>query len=360
MSNSATAMVFTGAGLPLERREFDIPEPQADEMLVRVLGCTLCGSDLHTFEGRRSVAVPTVLGHEILGRIVAVGPDARPVDSTGASLGVGDRVTWSIVASCGRCHCCQRNLPQKCERMLKYGHEPLRPGGEWTGGLADYCLLASGTAIVRLPDDLPDEVACPANCATATIAAAVEAAGDLNGRHVLVVGAGLLGLTACAMARSLGASEVVCLDTNADRLRRAEAFGATRLATSTDLAATVASATDRRGIDVAFELSGSPDACESALGSLALGGRLVLVGAVFPTRPIPLLMEQIIRRHLTLTGVHNYAPPHLHRAVSFLARERQYPFESLVTDWLPLSEANRAFQLAHNRSHLRMGVRPDE
>lgn len=353
-------MVFTGPGQPLERCEFDVPALRADEILVRVMGCTLCGSDLHTFEGRRSVAVPTVLGHEILGLIVAVGPDARPLDSTGVSLGVGDRVTWSIVASCGRCYCCQRNLPQKCERMLKYGHEPLQPGDEWTGGLADYCLLASGTAIVRLPDELPDAIVCPANCATATIAAAVEAAGDLTGRRVLVAGAGLLGLTACAMARSLGASEVVCLDTNADRLRRAEAFGATRLVTSNDLAAVVSSATDHRGVDVAFELSGSPDACESALGSLGLGGRLILVGAVFPTRAVPLLMEQVIRRHLTLTGVHNYAPPHLHRAVNFLARERQYPFESLVADWLPLSEANRAFQLARNPSHLRVGVRPDE
>ena len=344
--SGARAMVFTGAGNPLEQRVFDVPEPRGDEVLVRIIGCTLCGSDLHSFEGRRSVAVPTVLGHEILGRIVAAGRDATLMDATGSPLQVGDRVTWSIVASCGRCYCCQRRLPQKCEHMLKYGHEPLRPGGEWTGGLADYCLLASGTAIVRIPGTLADSTACPANCATATIAAAVEAAGDLRGRIVLVAGAGLLGLTACAMARAQGASEVVCLDTNPARLARSESFGATRLVSPNDLASVLAATTDRRGADVALELSGSPEACESLLGSLGLGGCLILVGAVFPTRPVPLLMEQVIRRHLTVTGIHNYAPRHLQQAVAFLDQQRQFPFDAVVTDWLPLSDANRAFELA--------------
>lgn len=360
MSGSAVAMVFTGSGQPLERREFDVPEPRGDEVLVRIIGCTLCGSDLHSFEGRRTVAVPMVLGHEILGRIVAVGPDAPRVDATGSPLAIGDRVTWSIVASCGRCYCCQRKLPQKCERMLKYGHERLRPGGEWTGGLADYCLLASGTAIVRVPDQLLDSVACPANCATATIAAAIESAGDMRGRRVLVAGAGLLGLTACAMARSSGATEVICLDTNRDRLARSEAFGATRVVGPNELASVIAACTEGRGVDVAFELSGSADACESILGSLGLGGRLVLVGAVFPTRPIPLLMEQVIRRHLTIVGIHNYAPIHLQQAVKFLASGQQFPFGEVVTDWLPLSEANRAFSLARNPASLRIGLRPDE
>ena len=360
MKSSARAMVFTEAGQPLELSEFDVPTPQHDEILVEVLGCTLCGSDLHSFEGRRKVAVPTVLGHEILGRVVAVGSDAGKTDFTGMPFDIGERVTWSIVASCGRCYCCQRQLPQKCERMVKYGHEPLRPGGEWTGGLADYCLLASGTAIVRVPDHLPDSVACPANCATATIAAALESAGEIAGRTVLVAGAGLLGITACAMARSRGAREVICCDTDQARRTRALDFGATRIADPSELVAIAASATDQRGIDIAVELSGSPDACELALGCLGLAGRLILVGGVFPTRPVPLLMEQIIRRHLTITGIHNYAPHHLHQAVDFLSHASAYPFDSLVSNWVSLPQANEAFHLAKDPSRLRVGVRPDQ
>ena len=240
--------------------------------------------------------------------------------------------------------------------MTKYGHESLRPESVWTGGLADYCLLVSGTCVIKLPDDLPDSVVCPANCATATIAAAMEAAGDLRGSTVLIAGAGMLGLTACSMAKFLGAREIIVVDVRRERLDQAELFGATRTTDPDGLAPTIQLATDGRGIDVAMELTGSANACEMALASLGLGGKLILVGGVFPTRPLSVFMEQIIRRHLTLTGIHNYAPQHLIHAIQFLSQAKADPFESLVSDWLPLEEANRAFQLAQDPSRFRVGV----
>src|SRR6185369_16360679 len=127
---TSLAAVFTGARQPLDMRRISVPNLQRAEILVRVLGCTLCGSDLHTFDGRRTVAVPTILGHEIVGRIEAFGPTASLHDFGGEELQIGDRVTWSIVASCGECFYCRRGLQQKCERMVKYGHEPLRPRQE--------------------------------------------------------------------------------------------------------------------------------------------------------------------------------------------------------------------------------------
>jgi alcohol dehydrogenase len=162
------------------------------------------------------------------------------------------------------------------------------------------------------------------------------------------------------MARSLGAAEVICVDTNKNRLDRAVAFGATRVGLADETTRIVAEATERRGADVAMELSGSADACEMALANLGLGGRLVLVGAVFPTRAVPLAMEQVIRRHLTLTGVHNYSPRHLQCAVDFMTRERGYPFKTTVTNWVPLPEANRAFELARHPSSLRIGIRSED
>ena len=197
----------TVRGTPLELSEFPTPEPAGAEVLVEVIACTLCGSDLHTMSGRRIEPVPTVLGHEILGRIVAFGPAAARRDAAGQPLGLGDRVTWAIVASCGECFFCRRSLPQKCERRVKYGHEALAPRRDLTGGLAEHCVLAPGSAIFRVPDRLPDEAACPANCATATVAGAIEAAGDLAGRSVLIMGCGMLGVTASAWAASLGALE---------------------------------------------------------------------------------------------------------------------------------------------------------
>ncbi|MFT3920919.1 MAG: alcohol dehydrogenase catalytic domain-containing protein [Myxococcales bacterium] len=218
---ASQAAIFAGTPGQIELQEILPPEPGAGEILVRILGCTLCGSDLHTFEGRRQAPVPTVLGHEIVGRIEALGANAPRHDMAGKNLQVGDRVTWAIVANCGECFYCERKLPQKCLAAVKYGHEKLQPGRELLGGLAEHCLLTPGTSLVRLPDDLPLEVACPANCATATAAAAVEAAGDLGGAVVCVLGAGLLGLTVCAMVKSRGAAEVICVEL--DPRRRAQA-----------------------------------------------------------------------------------------------------------------------------------------
>ncbi|MBS0210966.1 MAG: zinc-binding dehydrogenase [Planctomycetes bacterium] len=350
-------MVFSGAGRPLEAKRFALPTLGEREVLVRVTGCTLCGSDLHTYTGRRSVPVPTVLGHEILGHIAVFGPGAARQDFTGQPLAEGDRVTWAIVANCGDCFYCRRDLPAKCLHSVKFGHEPLRDGQELTGGLAEYCVLPRGSAIFRLPDQLSDKVACPANCATATVAAVLEAAGAVRKRAVLVLGAGMLGLTACAMANLAGASAVICCDVLPERRQKAMAFGASAVASPDNVAEFVTQLTDGHGVDAVLELSGSTDALEQSLPLLRLGGTAVLAGAVFPTRPLTLEPERLVRRNLTLRGVHNYAPRHLEAALRFLAAAERFPFASLVSSWLPLAHAEQAFQQAHHGHAYRIGVR---
>ena len=151
MTGTTTAVVFHGAGTALEIREFPLPPLRGQEVLVEVRACTLCGSDLHTLEGRRPVPLPTILGHEVLGVIADFGPDALRRDAAGRLLSIGDRITWGVVANCGDCFYCRHLLPQKCERQTKYGHEPLHPGRELTGGLAGHCVLAPGTAIFLVP-----------------------------------------------------------------------------------------------------------------------------------------------------------------------------------------------------------------
>jgi alcohol dehydrogenase len=358
MTATATAAVFRGVGLPFELAQWPVPRPVGAEVLVEVIACTLCGSDLHSIHGRRTVPVPTILGHEILGRVVAFGPDAPRVDTANQPLGLGDRVTWAIVASCGDCFYCRRDLPQKCERAFKYGHEPLRPGRELSGGLADHCLLVPGTAIFRVPAALPDAVACPASCATATVACALEAAGPIAGRSVLVLGAGMLGMTSVAWSRTLGASDVIVCDPNDERLATALAFGATKTAAPVRLAKIVAEATAGRGVDIALELSGAPASIEAGLPLVRTGGTLVLVGSVFPTRPVPIAPERIVRGCLTLRGVHNYAPRHLHAALMFLAQHPEYPFGRLVASWRSLDELDALVASDSLPGALRLGIQP--
>lgn len=357
------AAVFRGVGIPLSVEEFSLPSPAAGEALVRVECCTICGSDLHSIQGRRSVALPTILGHEILGRIAHLPEESPPVDVMGRALSVGDRVIWSVAASCEACDRCRRGLPHKCRQLFKYGHERADCDHPLSGGLAEYCHLKRGTAIVRVTDDLPDAVACPASCATATVVEAMQSIPEIEGRSLLIFGAGMLGTTAAAMARSSGATAVVVCDVDADRLARSRDFGATHLlpwnADREKFQAELFDVVGSDGVDAVLELSGSEDAAERAAGLLQVGGELVLVGSVKPSRSIEVNPESIVRGLLRISGVHNYAPHSLQEAIVFLAAAQgEYPFESLVERTFALSEINAAIDAAIESKACRIAVRP--
>lgn len=355
----ARAVLFHGPGRPLEICDAPAPEPMGAELLVRVACCTICSSDLHSHAGRRTVATPTVLGHEIVGRIEAFGPTAARRDFRHQPLIVGSRVSWSVAASCGRCYYCADRLPQKCAALFKYGHERIEPGRPFAGGLAEYILLVPGTAVFRVPEGLSDALAAPANCATATVAAVLRAAGPIAGRSVLIFGAGMLGLTACAFARSAGAAIVISSDPVAERRHRARAFGATHAIAPEELPARLGELTDGRGADAVLELAGSASAVAAGLVSTRVGGTLVLAGTVLPTASVPLDPEAVVRRMLTIRGVHNYAPDDLAAALDFLARPgRDYPFGELTGRHFALSEIEAAFAHAHANPGRRVAVIP--
>lgn len=349
------AAIFDGPGVPLRVEPVARPTLRAGEALVRVTLCTVCGSDLHTFSGRRKEKTPCVLGHEPVGVVEEVNGDLRTVD--GEPVNVGDRVVWAVAVSCGGCFFCRNGLPQKCASLRKYGHEAITPQCGPVGGLATHCHLLAGTAVVRVPAELPDAVAAPAGCATATVAAVLRAAGvQEKAPAVVVFGLGMLGLTACAWLDALGLTAVAC-DVSAARLTQAARFGARHLAKPDALAELVLSLTNGRGADAAFELSGSHAACTAALDVLRTGGTAVWAGAVSPTDAVPLLPEAVVRRCLTLTGVHNYAPGDLADAVRFLAANHtRYPFAELVPPPFALADVNAAFRFAERERPVRAAV----
>src|SRR5262249_42304384 len=135
--------------------------------------------------------------------------------------------TWSTIWSCGACYYCTRGLRPKCEHLMKFGHERIAAGRDLIGGLADHCILREGAGIFRVPPNVPDTVASPANCATATVAAVLRAAGGVESQTVVVYGAGMLGLTACAMASACGASNVIAIERDPGRAELPGRFGAT-------------------------------------------------------------------------------------------------------------------------------------
>jgi alcohol dehydrogenase len=355
------AVVFTAPGKPLELVRFPVPEPRGAELLVRVSCCTLCRSDLHTHAGRRTEPTPTVLGHEIVGRIEAFGPAAPQQDATGAPLSVGSRVTWAIAVGCGSCFFCAEDLPQKCEHPYKYGHHRLAPERPLGGGLADCIVLVPGTVCFRVPDCVPDQVAAPANCATATVAALLRHGGPVAGRTVLVLGAGVLGVTACAMARAAGARAVMVSDPVPVCRERALAFGATYAFSgdAEELAARVGEVTQGRGADLVLELAGRAETVQAGLALTRTGGTVVLAGTVLPVGNMGFDPENVVRRMLTIRGVHNYHPHDLATALEFLARSGgDFPWQSLVVASYPLEQAEQAFAAAHAQPGVRVAVVP--
>jgi alcohol dehydrogenase len=355
------AVVFTGAGRPLEMVQFPAPEPHGAELLVRVACCTLCRSDLHTYAGRRTEPVPTVLGHEIVGHIEAFGPAAPRHDAAGLPVGVGSRISWAVAAGCGSCFFCAEDVPQKCDRLYKYGHRRLTPERPLGGGLADCIVLVPGTFWLRVPEEVLDQVAAPANCATATVAALLRQGGPVARRSVLVLGAGVLGVAACAMARVAGARAVMVSDPEPACRERALRFGATHAfsAEAEELAARTREVTNGRGADLVLELAGAAGTVQAGLALARTGGTVLLAGTVAPVGTIGLDPENVVRRLLTICGSHNYHPRDLATALEFLAGPgRDFPWRSLVVANYPLEQAEQAFAHAHAQPGVRVAVVP--
>ncbi|WLP92502.1 zinc-binding dehydrogenase [Gordonia sp. NB41Y] len=328
------AAVWRG-GSRIDIVEMPIPAPGPGETIVRIRLAMVCGSDLHTVTGRRQSPCPSVLGHESVGEVVAVGD--------GATAAVGDRVVWSVTVACGECDRCIRGLTAKCRHVRKVGHESFDSGWALSGGYAEHIVLPRGTAVVAVPEGLADAVVAPAACATATVMAAVERAGDLSGLRVLVGGAGMLGMTAAAVCADRGA-HVLIADRNRSRLEMSARFGA--------------EPDDGGAVDTILDFTGATEFIRDALSRLEIAGTLVLAGSVTPGPVLDVDPEQVVRRWWTITGVHNYEPRHLQEAVDFLTRTaEQYPWSGLVTAPVPLAEIESALQPTPD-GKLRVAVAP--
>lgn len=355
-------IAFNGAGLPMEMLEAPVPELKPGELLVKNLYTTLCGSDLHTYCGKRVELCPTILGHEIVGEVLEIGPDHPGVDYEQKPLSRGSIITWSIFSSDPQSGYALNGIPQKGSGLFKYGHALLTDREVFHGGLAEYCILRKGTCILNVPAAIPLPVTATINCAVATVAGSLRMAGKLQEKNVLIFGTGMLGLTCAAMCREQGASWIGVADVDEKRLQEGGRFGASETIHLAENTGTVVQQVtekfSRKGVDIVFDMSGSPEAMEMGIEMLAVGGTAVWIGAVFKNRKLLIDAEKIIRHVLTIRGLHNYNYDDFVYARDFIAGNwKKYSFEQMIEKEFSLDRAVEAFEYALKYKPFRVGIR---
>jgi Zn-dependent alcohol dehydrogenase len=282
------AAVLEAPGKPVEVAEVDIRGPQPGEVLVRVAACGVCHSDLSVVDGSFPSPLPVVLGHEAAGVVEAVGSGV-------SSVVPGDRVILCPLPPCGQCYFCTRNQPTLCARfsgslftsLMPDGTSPLSRDGEivfrglGAAAWAEQAIMPEG-GVVKVPDDVPLEVACVIGCAVQTgVGAVLNTARVEEGATVLVLGAGGIGIAVTQGARLAAASRVIVVDPVAERREAALRFGATDVVDPAegDPVAAAFDLTGGIGVDYAFEAAGVAALIEQGISATRPGGTTVCVGA---------------------------------------------------------------------------------
>ncbi|GAA1176830.1 NAD(P)-dependent alcohol dehydrogenase [Nesterenkonia xinjiangensis] len=335
MTPTMRAAVLQAPGeITVEERPVPLPDP--GDVLVRVTAVGICGSDVHYYrEGRIGpfvVEEPLVLGHESAGVVAAVG-DGVDASRIGERVSVEpQRIDWSSAqARAGR-----YNLDPQVQF---FATPPV------DGAFAEYVTIPAMFAH-RLPEGISDEAGALLEPLSVAVAAARKSRLGV-GDHVLVTGAGPIGLILTQVARALGASEVVVTDVSEDRLRLAETFGATRaVVADTDLSELRA--------DVLLEASGAPPAIHAGLRALGPAGRAVLIGMGADDVTIPLSAVQ--NRELEVTGVFRYA--NTWPTAIELVRSGRVDLDRLVTGRFSLEQTAQALEAAEDPRSLKAIVHP--
>jgi putative phosphonate catabolism associated alcohol dehydrogenase len=363
LPGSGRVAVYDVPNGPFRLVDYPLRPPGPGEVLVRNRMATICRSDIHTWQGRRPGPCPGLLGHEIIGNIVALGAGA-PRDMRGDPLQVGDRVTWSEYFIPGPDYFSEvLDLPQKARGVDKYGHLAATTAPHHHGGFGEYCYIVPRSWILRLPDVLGDAEATPLNCGVATMIAVTEAANIRIGQTVVIQGLGLLGLYGAAIAKARGARAVIGLDGDMARRARACRFGVDLALDpaldQADLLQEILALCRPTGPDVVIEVCGAAQAIPQGIELLRTGGTYVLGGVVNPQATVALDANLILKKMLTLRGIHNYHPRNLIEALEFVVAHRtHFPFHELVDGRYPLERVGDAMADAAARRVLRAAILP--
>lgn len=333
----------------VEVREVDRPTELAPaDALVRIDLAAICGTDLHVYEHLLPVETGTIMGHEFLGTIEAVGSGVR-------QFAPGDKVVGSCVASCGTCRSCRRGVSGTCANMRVYGLGSAF--GDLPGVHAEYAVAPfADNSLRKIADESRSEELLFAGDILTTGYEAVRRS-YRPGDAVAIVGAGPVGLCAAMSAKAIGAGTVVVLDTVPERLRLAEKLGAIAIHVDEhDPVDAVFDLTSRRGADVVVEAVGSVAALTSACKIAAVGGRVNIPGAhLEPSIALPL--SELWAKQIAISGGVCNVVEYLDEVIALVEVGALTP-AAIVSHRFGLSDAANAYDLFARREAIKIVLDP--
>lgn len=330
----------------LQLKDIPIPVPGKDEALIKVIRAGVCGSDITVYKGKHMTAtVPTVLSHEILGRIESL-PEGYDGPFT-----VGQRVLMNPIISCGKCAACRRGLPHVCENLKLLGIHV-------DGGFAEYTKVGVDK-LVAIDDDFPDEVAILGE--PFAVGAHVMVNSDIQpGDKIFISGGATVGLYIAIFAKAAGAERVIISEINEPRRQFVESMGIETInPENTDAMDLMREVTDG-GFDIVYDTSGAPSCILQMPDLCRCGGKLLPLG--LSGDAYPFIIGKVSFKEIRLIGNRLYSQQDFEAGVRFLEDNwKALHLDRMVTDRLGLTEINRAIEMMlHGENICKIIIDPEK
>lgn len=347
----------------IEVQEIPIPALGDDDILVRVEGAGICGTDVHEWKQDPFGLIPVILGHEGTGEVVAVGKNVT-CDTAGKSLKVGDKIVTSVI-SCGECYAC-RMVPGRtnlCDNQGVFGligdKRGTAEGNRVNGWFADYMVIKGGHGVTYFQVnelDLKQRMILELACVCVHALERGQKTGLLNfGSKVLVQGCGPVGLVMITVLRAAGINHIIAVDGNEDRLKVAEKMGAKtticfKRPTEDTLEKRVAKIKEIAngvGVDFAYQCTGAPVAAADIYSYIRRGGGMCEMGFFVNNGEYQVNPHfAMCNKEIDIVGSWDYSAEDYPKTVAFLkqCREMNIPIEDLITHSFPLDKMNEAME----------------
>ena len=353
-----TAKVATlTAPKKIEVKEFPIPALEDGDILVKVEGCGVCGTDVHEWRADPFGLIPVTLGHEGTGEIIALGKNVK-TDTAGNPIKVGDKIVTSVI-SCGDCYIC-RNQPANtnlCDKQGVFGLIPHSDSQPLTGWFATHLLIrGKGATYFVVNDlDLKERMLLELACVCVHALKRANTTGLLNfNSKVLVQGLGPVGLVMISVLRAAGINHIIAIDGTPKRLEMAKRLGAKtvinfkEMTTLEERVAKVKSVANGVGADFAFQCTGAPMAAKDIYEYIRRGGGMCEMGFFVNNGEYTVNPHfAMCNKEINIVGSWDYSADDYPTTMAFLrqAREMNIPIKELITHTFPLDKLNEAMEV---------------